>query len=46
MIFGKNVVGMFGMVYGFSLDEDLNVGIWYVKGNNVFVKIFYYVGFQ
>ncbi|MCR9173281.1 MAG: IPT/TIG domain-containing protein [bacterium] len=44
-IFGENGAKKFGMAYGFSLDEDPNVGNW-PKDIGVPAKTVYYVGFK
>ncbi|XOV68714.1 MAG: IPT/TIG domain-containing protein [Fluviicola sp.] len=44
-IFGENGAKKFGMAYGFSLDEDPNVGKW-PKDMGVPAKTVYYVGFN
>lgn len=44
-IFGENAAQEFGMAYGFSLDEDPNVGTW-PDNLGVPAKTVYYVGFN
>ncbi|TNE53839.1 MAG: hypothetical protein EP338_09940 [Bacteroidetes bacterium] len=44
-IFGENGAQKFGMAYGFSLDEDPNVGTW-PDNMGVPAKTVYYVGFN